>query len=155
MLADLKVVERHAHGMLVPYVPPGQDATISSNNIDFKFQNTTTHPVLIWADTKKNTLYMAVYGRSKPPKVVWHHRISNRQKNITVYRNNPALRQGTQRVAVPGAEGMTVESWVTIEKANGKTITRKLGIDHYRPMPRVIERGVSTIVPPPKTSSPR
>ncbi|MCL6613613.1 MAG: G5 domain-containing protein [Firmicutes bacterium] len=85
---------------------------------------------------------MAIYGRSKPPKVVWHHKILSRQKNPTVYRNNRTLRPGTQKVVVPGAEGMTVESWLTIENPDGTVITRELGVDHYRPMPRVIERGV-------------
>jgi len=141
ILANLKIVERRAHGMLVPYVPPGQDATVSYGNQDFKFQNDTEHPIIIWADTKGNTLYAAIYGSTRPPKVTWHHEILDRQKTRTIYRNNSNLQAGEEKVIIAGADGLTVRSWLTIEYSNGKSIKKELGIDHYKPMPRVVERG--------------
>jgi vancomycin resistance protein YoaR len=35
ILSNLPIVERHPHGMPVPYVPYGQDATVSYGKIDF------------------------------------------------------------------------------------------------------------------------
>jgi vancomycin resistance protein VanW len=140
-LANLKIIERRQHGMLVPYVPPGQDATVSDGNKDFKFKNNTGHPILIWADTKENTLYMAIYGRTKSPKVIWHHKIMNRQGFNTIYRTNPSLKPGEEKVVSEGAEGMTVKNWLTIEGPGGINYRKNLGMDYYRPMMRVIERG--------------
>ena len=63
-LANLQILERHPHGMQVPYVPPGQDATVSEGYQDFRFRNNSKTPIFIWADTRGNTLYMAIYGGS-------------------------------------------------------------------------------------------
>lgn len=142
VLGDLQIIERHAHGMLVPYVPPGQDATVSYGIYDFKFKNTTKGPLLIWADTKSNTLYMGFYGNTKAPKVVWQHKIINRQKTYTIFRYNKNLLQGTEKVVTPGADGVTVKSWLTVEYADGKKMDKEIGVDYYKPMPRVIERGL-------------
>ncbi|HEX9061941.1 MAG TPA: VanW family protein, partial [Clostridia bacterium] len=49
VLSNLKVEERYAHGMPVPYVPYGQDATVAYGSRDFKFRNTENFPVTIWA----------------------------------------------------------------------------------------------------------
>jgi hypothetical protein len=41
LLADLPIVERHAHSMRVMYVPPSRDAALMWGSKDFKFRNTT------------------------------------------------------------------------------------------------------------------
>ena len=41
LLADLPIVERHAHSMRVTYVPPSQDAALLWGRKDFKFRNDT------------------------------------------------------------------------------------------------------------------
>lgn len=143
VLANLPVVERYNHSMLVPYVPPGQDATVWYPNKDLKFLNNTDNTLMIWADTVGNTLYMAIYGRVTPPKVTWHHKITNKRDFPTYYRYNPKLKPGAQRVIIPGAEGLTVKSWITIQYNQEDIQTKNLSTDYYRPMPRVIERGRS------------
>lgn len=142
-LANLEVIERYPHSMQVPYVPPGQDATVSAaGNKDFKFRNSSSHPILIWADTAGNTLYMAIYGCAKPPEVTWRHQILNRQPFWTVIRNNRELKPGQEKVVIPGADGLTVRSWLLIKEHNGEaTVRRDLGIDHYKPLVQVVERG--------------
>ena len=142
VLSNLKTVERHSHGMLVPYVPPGQDATVSDSGKDIKFKNIYNFPILIWADTKDNSLYIAMYGQKTPPKVVWHHRILGRQPNRTIYRINSKLAPGAHRIVLDGAEGLSVRSWLTITAEDGQSVTRELGYDYYKPMPRIIERAV-------------
>jgi hypothetical protein len=141
VLANLPIVERHQHGMQVPYVPPGQDATVASGSKDFKFKNNTGHPVFIWADTEQNTLYMAIYGSIHPPKVTWHHKILNRQKNRIIYRYNRNLKPGEEKVVIPGAEGLIVKSWLTITYPNGSATKKEMGISYYKPLPQLVERG--------------
>lgn len=140
-LANLEIIERRPHGMPVPYVPPGQDATVSDGAKDFKFRNNTGQPLFIWADTRDNTLFMAIYGRTKPPRIEWRHQILNRQKYQIIYRYNQALSPGTQKVVIPGADGLTVKSWLIITYPDGRKARRELGIDHYRPLPEIRERG--------------
>ena len=140
-LANLQVVERHSHSMQVPYVPPGQDATVSTGSKDFKFRNDTPGPILIWADTRENTLYMAIYGRVRPPKVTWQHQILSRQPFQTVVRPNRDLKLGEQKTVIPGADGLAVRSWLMIQQVNGTMVRRTLGVDYYKPLTQVVEEG--------------
>ncbi|MHB9095567.1 MAG: VanW family protein [Eubacteriales bacterium] len=140
-LSNLQVVERHNHSLTVPYVPPGQDATVYFGCRDFKFMNTTAGPVMLWARTYGNTLYMALYGQQLPPKVTWHHKTLKNIKTLTIYQFNPNLPPGTERISASGQDGIVVKSWLTVRYHNGKEITRDLGKDYYAPSPRVIERG--------------
>jgi vancomycin resistance protein VanW len=140
-LANLKIIERNPHSMPVPYVPPGQDATVSSKGKDFRFQNNTGEPIMIWADTRGNTLYMAFYGRQKSPQIIWGHKILNRKSAPTYYRSNHDLKPGEKKTIIPGADGVTVKSWLTITYPDGRTESKNLGVDQYNPLPHVIERG--------------
>lgn len=140
VLCNLPVIERHAHNMPVPYVPYGQDATVSYGVHDFKFQNNLARPILIWAQGIDNILYIAFYGQSQPPEVVWHHQFMERQKAPTIYNYNSSLPQGKEKVAVQGMEGAEVKSWVTITDKNVHTATKQLGISSYKPMPYIIEK---------------
>jgi hypothetical protein len=141
ILANLEIVERRPHGMLVPYVPPGQDATVSYGAVDFKFRNNTNKPVLIWAEKVGNTLYMALYGSIRPPQVRWRHQDLFRRRMPVVRRYNPRLSPGEEKIVQSGAEGVKVKNWVTLRYKNGRTATKELGVDYYRPMPRIIEFG--------------
>lgn len=141
ILADLPIVARRNHSMLVPYANPGQDATVSSSGIDLKFRNDTGHPIVIWAAAIDRTVYVAFYGQRVPPEVTWHHEVLQVQERPVVRRFNPELAPGEERVVVPGSEGITVKSWVELRYPDGRSARRDLGIDWYRPMARIIEYG--------------
>lgn len=141
VLANLEIMERRPHGMLVPYVPPGQDATVSYGTTDFKFRNTSGQPIMIWAEKRNTTLYMVFYGRAPAPRVIWHHRVLSRREMPVIRRYNSRLPAGEEKIVQPGAEGMKIKNWVMISRANGKTERKELGIDHYQPMPQIIESG--------------
>lgn len=139
--ADLTVVERHPHGMLVPYVPPGRDATVSDTaNLDFRFRNSSPAPVVLWADSVGGTLFVALYGGYTPPAVAWHHRVLARRPAPVIRRANGKLSPGSERVVMEGSEGIAVRTWLTIARPGG-TEVRHLGVDRYLPMPRVVEFG--------------
>lgn len=141
VFSDLEVVERHPHSMTVPYVPPGQDATVYYGMRDFRFRNNTGYPIVIWADTVGNELYMAIYGRVIPPRITWYHEIRKTFPAPRQYQYNPALPPGTEKVASHGLDGVLVRSWLTIRSANGRTATKQMGLNFYRPCPEIVERG--------------
>lgn len=140
ILSNLQIVERHNHGMPVPYVPYGQDATVSYGNKDLKFKNSTSSPVLIWAEGIDNILYIAFYGTDTPKKVEWHHETLSVQKAQKLYRNNSAIPAGTEKVVLEGMDGAVVKSWLTIENGDGTATTKELGLSRYRPMDHVVEK---------------
>jgi vancomycin resistance protein YoaR len=139
VLSDLQVVERHPHSMTVPYVPPGQDATVAYGTYDFRFKNTSGGPVLIWADMVDDTLYMAFYGQKKPPPVTWRHETLSRSQFRTEMIYNPSLPPGTEKEIIPGQEGVVVHSWLAIKTEDGKVTRRDLGTSYYQACPRIVE----------------
>ena len=147
ILSDLRIVERHAHSMPVPYVPYGQDATVAYGVRDFKFQNTTPFPIMIWAEGVENRLYMAFYGMEKAPQVKWHHEVLKSIKTYKTYRTNNSLPENMERVIVPGMDGAIIKSWVTVTYPDGTTKIKHLGKSYYNCMPYLIEKG--TAIPTP------
>ena len=141
ILSNLRIVERHPHSMIVPYVPPGQDATVYYGSRDIKFMNDTRFPIMLWARSRDKVLYMAIYGQSEPAKVTWHHKTLYEQDTYDIYKKNPELPEGTQRVVMDGYKGYKVESWITIQMPDGSLKTKNLGISVYSPMPRIVEIG--------------
>ena len=139
VLSNLEVVERHAHSMPVPYVPYGQDATVSYGQSDFRFRNNTRQPVLIWSEGIDNMLFIAFYGQNKPPAVEWIHVVIERQKAPTIYRKNLSLPYGTEKQVLEGMDGVAVKSWVTVTNPDKTAYKKYMGISSYKPMTHVIE----------------
>lgn len=141
IMADLLIIERHPHSMPVPYVPYGQDATVSMGVKDLRFKNDSGHPILIWAKAIENTLYIGFYGSTKPPHVTWQHEFLNSTPSPIIYRYNPQLGHAAQQTVMEGMEGATVRTTVLVEYPNGHTETKSRGISYYNPIPTIVERG--------------
>lgn len=60
--AELEVVERSPHSMVVSYVDVSRDAAIAGDYKDFKFKNNTDVPVYIAATADGATLSFRIYG---------------------------------------------------------------------------------------------
>ncbi|GEM_PF-2066697 len=138
--ANLQLIERHPHSMLVPYVPPGRDATVTWGIKDFRFKNNDKAPVLLWAQSENGILYIAMYGQFTPPSVEWHHKELSRRPTWTVRRPNSQLPKGATR-RIPGFDGVSVQTWVTVAYPKKPTERRFLSTDHYQPMPHILEFG--------------
>lgn len=136
---NLEILERFNHFMPVSYVPYGQDATVAYGSKDLKFKNTTGYPVLIWAKGIENRLYVALYGREKAPSIEWNHKVLNKVKAPKIYKKNPNLKKGEENILMEGAEGVSVESQVTITYLDGTTAVKNMGTSQYWPMPYIIE----------------
>ena len=140
IVSDLQVLERHPHSMMVPYVPPGRDATVAWGTKDFRFRNNRDTPVVFWASSSEGVLYIAIYGHFVPPVVKWHHEELKRQPTWTVKRASPDLPKGATRV-IEGYDAVTVRPWIIITYPSQPSKRRDLGTDHYRAMPHILEFG--------------
>ncbi|GIM28520.1 exported protein [Clostridium polyendosporum] len=65
LLTNLEIVERTPHSMAVAYVPPGQDATIAGDAIDFKFKNNKNYPLYIESYINNGQLTVNFYGQQE------------------------------------------------------------------------------------------
>ncbi|NLK51071.1 MAG: hypothetical protein GX295_01300 [Syntrophomonadaceae bacterium] len=68
--AGLGVTERFPHSRPVGYVPVGQDAAVMGKEADFKFKNTSPHPVYILSEIEKNQIIISLLGISDRISVV-------------------------------------------------------------------------------------
>lgn len=139
-LCNLEIVERHAHSMPVPYVPYGQDATVAFGSRDFKFRNNTPSPIMIWAESVGNILYIAFYGSFPVPEVEWKHEIVEIRKAPRQVSNNSNLEPGEEKIVLEGMDGAVMKSWLFIKGQDWIQI-RYMGISDYKPMPYLIESG--------------
>jgi len=140
VLSNVKIVERHNHTMPVPYVPYGQDATVSYGNKDFKFMNTTGSDILIWAKGVDNVLYMAFYGSRPAPAVEWIHEVLETTKAPVLYRINSSLGADERKLLIEGMDGAVVKSWIRITDGDNVQV-KYMGVSRYQPMPHLYEKG--------------
>ncbi|MDP4180779.1 MAG: VanW family protein [Bacillota bacterium] len=141
ILSNLPVVERHNHDMPVPYVPYGQDATVSYGLWDLKFKNNTDSPIMIWAEGIDNVLYIGFYGKAKPPKVKWNHEVLKSIPAPKKYKINKSLPAGAEKIELQGMDGAVVKSWLSIENQDGSKAIKQMGTSSYSPLPFIIEKG--------------
>ena len=62
LYANLEIVERHNHSMLVSYLPAGLDATISQGVLDLKLKNNTPYPIKIAGQASGGVLTFSIWG---------------------------------------------------------------------------------------------
>jgi vancomycin resistance protein YoaR len=136
----LPIVERHQHGLTVPYLPPGEDATVAEDYLDFRFRNNESTPVLITAAAGQRHLTVSVWGAHPGPEIVVEHKILDEYPFRTITQTNPRLQPGQTVIKAPGQVGVRVKSWLEIKTAHGTEI-KNLGIDTYRASPRIVEVG--------------
>jgi vancomycin resistance protein VanW len=142
----LQVLERHPHGLMVPYLPPGEDATVSSDYLNFRFRNNTAHPILITAAAAERVYRIAIWGAVPGPHITVHHEILARYPFRTIVRTDPKLAPGQEQVLAPGQPGVKARTWLEIETPQG-WVRKDLGVDTYRPSPRIVLRGPGTGAP--------
>lgn len=141
ILTNLQIIERHHHSMPVPYVPPGQDATVAYGVKDIKFKNNTNETLLIWAGSVEENFMIAIYGKTSPPKVNWEHRLLQETPFQKIYQQDASIPKGTEKILMKGVKGSLVETKLTIEYSDGRIEERPMGRSWYNPMPEVILKG--------------
>ena len=67
MRAELEIVTRAAHSMVVSYVEPSMDAAIAGTYKDFQFKNNQDTPIYIEGYTSGGILYFNIYGKETRP----------------------------------------------------------------------------------------
>ncbi len=63
LYAELEIVERYPHSMIVSYVEPSMDAAIADDLLDLVFKNNQKYPVYIEAVLSGGSLTFNIYGK--------------------------------------------------------------------------------------------
>lgn len=116
--AELQVVERSPHSMVVHYVNVSRDAAISGNYKDLKFKNNTKSPVYIAASANGGILSFKIYGeetRNKNRKISFESEIVEEKhpegEVVTVDTTKPS---GYREITQSAHTGYNAKLWKII-----------------------------------------
>jgi len=148
--ANLDIVSRSNHMFLTSYTPAGKDATVVYGAIDFKFKNTRKNPVLIKMSVQNGIAKADIYGIKEDVEyeIAIDTTILNYIPYSTVYKDDPSLEPGAEKVKQSGMNGCKSITY-KIKKLNGVEVSREvLSSDTYKPMNKIISRGPAVEIPP-------
>ena len=110
LYADLKVTERAPHMFTVTYVQLGMDATIYWGSLDYKFVNSTDHPLRIDASVSGGYVHIKLMGTTPKDKSYDH---------IVLHNEVIATRQ--PKTVIDGTETEITDAGTGVDE-NGNTV---------------------------------
>lgn len=135
MGAGIPSVERRNHSMPVSYAPLGQDATIAYGYIDYKFANIYSAPVYIQAYTTNSELVIRVWSDTAVKggyTYQFSQDIYDSQNYTTIFKEDPSLPAGTQKLDVPGSNMKKVRtSWIKKDSSGNIVSNEVISDDIY------------------------
>ncbi|MGQ9663473.1 MAG: VanW family protein, partial [Kiritimatiellia bacterium] len=140
----LDVVERRPHSRVVPYVPPGRDATVAYGITDFRFRNSNSSPVAVVSKVTRSHLTIGIYGAAADKRDI--EIFTSRPKYTGRGRRTVAsgsVAPGGSRVLDPGASGVSVVVYRRIKSADGTVVTEVVSRDRYPAQSAVVAVGRS------------
>lgn len=148
LLAELEVVERFNHSMVVTYVEPSTDAAVNgSKTKDFIIKNNLDHPIYIESVTEGKSITVTIYGKeTRDP----NREVRYESKVLEViYPPGEIITPDAGRplgdITVSGAfVGYKAQLWKIVSE-NGKEVSRsQVNTSSYRMVPRTAVVGVAT-----------
>lgn len=148
--AGLKISYRRSHTFEPNYVTPGRDATVSYEQPDFKFINTSSTAIGLRASYADQKMTVSVYGIPILEDGITWDLESKKVEDLGVpepeYVEDQTLEPGVEKVTSRGSSGSRWETYKVVYK-DGKEISREL--DHkttYKGHKPVIHRNTSGVV---------
>lgn len=150
--AELEVVERYNHSMIVTYVDPSADAAIAeSSGKDFKFKNNTDYPIYIeGTTTPEKQITFTIYGvetRDPGREVSYESVVLERIEPDTEVIYTDAAQPVGYCVVQSAHVGYKAQLWKVV-KENGVEVSREqINSSSYMKVPRSATVGIATADP--------
>ncbi len=145
LLAELEVTERHNHSMIVNYVDPSADAAIAeSGGKNFKFVNSTEHPIYIEGYTTSDKhITFTIYGvetRSSDRHISYKSEVLE----TTPASADEFVTDPSEAVGYVGTQsahlGYKAQLWKVVTE-NGETTKEVVNSSNYKMVPKIITVG--------------
>ena len=148
LYAELEIVERYPHSMLVNYVDPSRDAAIAGDTKDLKFKNNLDTPIYIEGGIDdSNQLYFAVYGketRDANRSVDYVSETLAEEEYDVRYEENPGAALGSMSYSGSPHVGKSARLWKVVS-VDGKEVEReKVNESHYSKSDQVVKVGTKS-----------
>ena len=149
--AELEIITRTCHSMIVTYVPPSQDAAISeSGGKDFQIKNNKSYPIYIEGYCDGNNAYFNIYGKEEDPSshsVDYETEITGVNVQNTTWVGDPNVPLGKMTTTVSGHTGYSARLWKIVYE-NGQEVSREVyNNSKYNPSNRTVTVGLASADP--------
>lgn len=146
--AELEVVKRYPHSMLVSYVKPSMDAAIAGDVKDFVFKNNYDTPIYIFGEIDSaNQLEFAIYGkdtREEGRTVEYEVETISSEEPGTTYKTDSDAKLGSMSTAGSPHTGKVVQLWKIVYQ-NGTEVSRDvINNSTYNKSDKVIKVGTKS-----------
>ena len=145
--AELEIVKRGPHSMLVAYVDPSRDAAIAGDYLDLIFKNTYDSPVMIFGEIdSSNQLRFAIYGKETRPEnrtVEFESETLSTEDYGVEYKENSESSLGNMEYTGSPHVGKEAKLWKVVYE-DGKEVSRDVfNTSTYSKSDEIIEVGTA------------
>jgi vancomycin resistance protein YoaR len=149
LLAEMGIEQRYCHSLAVPYVPLGQDATVSWKGPDLQIKNTLPYPIGITTEYQKGSLTFRILGSKRPEgrEVKIERTYIRRIEHETEYVHDPELAYGEEIEVDKGGNGHRLYTYRVVTENGVEIIREDLGLSLYKGGPKIIGRNELAIPP--------
>ncbi|MCR5581709.1 MAG: VanW family protein [Pseudobutyrivibrio sp.] len=149
--AELEIVTRSSHSMIVSYVQPSEDAAISeSGGKDFQIRNNKNYPIYIEGYCDGNKAYFSIYGKEEDDPghtVEYEPEITAVTVQNTTWVADPNVPLGKLTTTVSGHTGYNARLWKIVYE-NGEEVSRDVyNNSKYNPSNRTVTVGLASVDP--------
>ena len=148
--AEMEVLERYGHSMIVNYVDPSEDAAIAGNEKNFRFKNSLDNPVYIEGYADGEYLKFTIYGVETRPadrEVSFESEIIDKTEPTTKFVASGSYYVGAIELKQGSHTGYDAQL-IKIVKENGKEVSREeFNHTSYQMSPTIYYVGVKSSNP--------
>ncbi len=144
--AELEVVQRFNHSMIVSYVDPSDDAAIAGTYKDFKFKNNLDNPIYIEGYCSGGIITFNVYGvemRKEGREVSFHSETVSETEPEIQFNFDGSQPVGYYSVDQSPHKGIVARLWKTV-KENGEVVSDEVfNNSNYKASPKIVTVGTA------------
>ncbi|MCL2854313.1 MAG: VanW family protein [Defluviitaleaceae bacterium] len=144
LYAELDIVERRNHSLMVAYAGPATDATLAEGAIDLKIRNSTAFPMLVQSVLSSHGHTVNIYGHESRPNgrhITFEAVLIETMPYDDKFVEDAALPPNYSQIASFGMDGAKYELYKVVAE-NGEAKRTKVNTSTYRPLQRIIKIGV-------------
>ncbi len=144
--AELEIIQRQPHSMVVAYVNPAADAAIAGDYKDLKFKNNQETPIYIEGYVNGRQLTFVVYGKETRPS---NRSITFESETISTKEDDPKFEAtsdkiGTLKKTTSEHVGMTTKLWKIVKEDGKETDKVLINNSKYSSSPAVYSVGTKS-----------
>lgn len=147
LYAELDIVERHPHSMLVTYVDPSRDAAVATGALEFRIKNNYEKPIYIEGVLdEQNQLTFTIYGkdtRDKGRSVEFESEVLDTEDYDVTYEADPEAALGSMEYSGAPSRGMSAQLWKIVYE-DGEEVSRDvINTSEYQKSDQIIKVGTA------------